>query len=153
MNVECNLTCKQVLTCFLKIRAPDCCPLLDSSMVTMHCTKISDTVQVRSASDVGVVRDCLVFLDYPVLMTVNEILTKHFIFKCERPIERRRPRVNAFTFILESRNFGNSHLPPPRARGVMNAQDILYNELRQCLKDHGVGFFADLVTSKHCTGC
>ncbi len=32
-----------------------------------------------------------------------------------------------------------------RARSVMNAQDNnLYNDLRQFLKDHGVGFPADL---------
>jgi hypothetical protein len=29
----------------------------------------------------------------------------------------------------------------------MNAQDVLYNDLRQCLKDHGVGFSADLAAS------
>ena len=54
MNVECDLTCKQVLTGYLKTRAPDCFPLPDSSKVYMQYTKLSDTVQVRSPSDVGV---------------------------------------------------------------------------------------------------
>jgi hypothetical protein len=49
--------------------------------------------------------------------------------------------------ILESQNTGNNHLPPARARSVMNAQDNLYKKLRQFLKDHGVGFLVDLAGS------
>ena len=130
MNVECDSTCKQVLLAFLNTHSPDNCPLPDSSKVIMQCTKMSDTVQGRAAIDVGVVRDCSVFLDYPVLMAITEVPTKHFLFKCERPVEQRRPRGNAFTVILESQNTGNCHLPPARVRFVMNAHDILYNDLR-----------------------
>ena len=53
MNVECISTCKKVLTSVLMTHAPNCCPLPYSSKVTMHYTKLSDAVQVRSASDVG----------------------------------------------------------------------------------------------------
>jgi len=138
MNVECDLTCKQALSGYVKTHALDSFPLPDYAKVTMHCTKLSTTVQVRSASDVGVVRDCSVFLDFPVMMTMNEIPTKHFLFKCERPDETCRPRVNAFTDILESRNSENILLPPQRVKSVMNGQDVLYNDLQHCLKDHGL---------------
>jgi len=147
MHVEFDLTCKHVLTGCLKTRAPDSIPLSNSAKVTLHCTKLSYTGHVRPASDVGAVRDCSVCLDFSVMLTVNEIPTRHFIFKFERPVETRRPRVNAFIVILESRNSGNNHLPHVRVRSVMNAQDVLYNDLRQCLKDHGVGLSADLVAS------
>ncbi len=101
MNVECDLTCKQVLSGYVKTHAHDSFPLPHSAKVTMQCTKLIDTTQVRPASDVGVARDCSVFLDFHVMMTMNEIPTKHFNFKCERPVESRRPRLNAFTIILE----------------------------------------------------
>ena len=144
MNVECHLTCKQVLLAYLQTHSPDNCPLPDSSKVVLQCTKLSDTIQGRAAADVGVARDCWVFLDFPVLLAITKIPTKHFLFKCERAVEQRRPRVNAFTVILESQNTGNSHLPPVRAKSIMNAQDNSYNDLRQFLKDHGVGFSANL---------
>jgi hypothetical protein len=147
MNVESQWTCKQVLRAYLQKHSPDNCPLPDSTKVIMQCTKQSDTIQGRAASDVGVVRDCSVFLDFPVYMAISEIPTKHFLFRCERAIEQRRPLVNAFTVILGSQNTGNNHLPRARARSVMNAQDNLYNDLRQFLKDHGVGFPADLAGS------
>jgi len=113
----------------------------------MQCTKLSDNVQGRTTTDVGVVRNCSVFLDFPMLMTITEVPTKHFLFKCERPVEQRRPRGNAFNVILESQNTRNYHLPPTRVRSEMNAHDTLYNDLRHLLKDHKVGFFADLASS------
>ena len=87
----------------------------------MQCTKQSDTIQGRTASDVGVVRDYSVFLDLPVFMAMSKVPTKHFLFMCEWAIEQRRPLVNAFTAILESQNTGNSLLPLTRAISVMNA--------------------------------
>jgi hypothetical protein len=80
-------------------------------------------------------------------MAIIKVPTKQFLFKCKRAIEHRRPHVDAFTVILESQNTGNSHLPHVRARSIMNAQDSLYNDLRQFLKDNGEGFSADLARS------
>ena len=92
----------------------------------MQCTKhSSNTIQGRAASDVGVIRDCSVFLDFLVYMAISEVPTKHFLFKCERAVEQRRPLVHVFTVILGSQNTENNHLPPARARSVMNAQDNL----------------------------
>jgi hypothetical protein len=76
MNVECQLTCKQVLLAYLQTHSPDNCHLPDSSKVVLQCTKISDNVQGRAASDVGVVRNCSELLDFPVLMEITEIPTK-----------------------------------------------------------------------------
>ncbi len=75
-------------------------------------------------------------------MAISEVPTKHFLFRCERAVEQRRPLV-----ILGSQNTRNTHLPPSRARSVMNAKDNIYNDLRQFLKDNGVGFPADLAVS------
>jgi len=116
MNVECDSTCKQILLAYLNIHSPDNCPLPDSSKLIMA----------------------------PMLMAITEVPTKHFLFKCERLLVQRRPRGNAFTVILESQNTGNCHLPPARVKSVMNAHDTLYNHLRQLLKDHKLGFSANL---------
>ena len=47
----------------------------------MQCTKISDIVQCRAASDVEVVRDCSVFSNILVLMAITEVPTKYFFFR------------------------------------------------------------------------
>jgi hypothetical protein len=75
----------------------------------MQCTEQSDTIQGRAASDIGIVRDCSVFFYFPVLMAISEVPTQHLLFKCERAVEQRRPRVTVFTVIFESQ--GNNNLP------------------------------------------
>ena len=60
MNVECHSTCKEIVMAFLKNPSLDNCLLPESSKVIMHCTKLSDIVQGRATSDVGVFRDCSV---------------------------------------------------------------------------------------------
>jgi hypothetical protein len=128
MNAESHWTCKQVIRAYLQTHSPDNCPLPDYAKVSMQCSIQSDTIQGRAASDVGIVRDCSVFLDLLVFMTISEVPTKHFLFKFERSVEQRRHRVNAFNVILESQNARNNHLFPMRAKRVMNVQDNLYND-------------------------
>jgi hypothetical protein len=72
---------------------------------------------------------------------------KRFTFKCFRTLETRRPRVDSFTVLMASQTIAFVHLPHVRARCVMTARDVLYNDLRQYLKDQGVGFPADLAAS------
>ena len=99
----------------------------------VQCTKLSDIVQGKAASDVGDIRDCSVFLHFPVLMAITEVPIKQFMFKCERPAEQRRPRGNAFTITLESQNARNRHIPPVRVISIINAHVNLYNDLRRLL--------------------
>ena len=132
LRVEVDSICKEVLAIYLQNHAPDYYPLPDDVKVTMMCTKISDTVQGRAASDVGTVQDCSVFLDFPLSMAMSEVPTKRFMFKCFRPVETRRPRVDAFNFLMaaSSQTTAFVHLPPFRAPSVMTARDVLCNDLR-----------------------
>jgi len=118
----------------LRTHAADYHPLPNSTTVNMMCCKLNDTVA----------RECSVCLDFPVIMAMTEIPTKTFTFKCFRRVEDRRPRVNAIAAMMATWDTGNIHLPPVRARFVMNARDDLYNDLRQYLHDEEVGFSADL---------
>ena len=86
-------------------------PLFDNTQVELMCTKISDTVQGRPASDVGCFQDCYVFLDFPVLVAMAEVPTKRITFKCTRPIEDRRPRRDALAVLMMKSASGQVHLP------------------------------------------
>ena len=118
LRVEVDSICKEVLAIYLQSHAPDYYPLPDDVKVTLLCTKISDTIQGRPASDVGTVQDCSVFLDFPVSMPMSEVPTKRFLFKCFRSVETRRPRVDAFTVLMASTT-SFVHLPHVRVRSAM----------------------------------
>ncbi len=92
---------------------------------------MSDTVQRRSASDVGADKDCSAFLDFLVSVPLTEVPTKRFIYKCFRPVEARRPRVDVVVVLMASRSTRNDNLPHVRERTAMHGKDILYNDLRQ----------------------
>ena len=68
MRISTEATCNDVLVEFMGLRAPEYCPLLDSTTVIMVCVKISDTVLGKPASDVGSRQDCSIFLYYPISM-------------------------------------------------------------------------------------
>jgi hypothetical protein len=109
---------------------------------------LSDTVQGRTASDVVTLRDCTVFLDFPVSMAMTEVPTKKFTFRCIRPVEDRRPVLrDPIQFMMSRSTSLYVHLPPPRARTVMTARDVLYNDLREYLTTQKVGFNDDLAHS------
>jgi hypothetical protein len=93
LRVELGSIFKEVLALFLQMHALDYYPLSDDVKVALMCIKISDTVQGRPTSDVGSLHDCSLFLDFPVSMSMSEVPTKRFLFKCFRSVETRRPRA------------------------------------------------------------
>jgi hypothetical protein len=108
MRVEVGITCKQVLESYVQSDAIDYSPLPGDTKVIMMCTVVNGTVES--------VKDCSVFLDFTVLMAMTEIPTKRFTFKCSRPVEEQRPRVDAIRVLMASQSVGNVHLPAVRAR-------------------------------------
>ena len=58
MNVDEGMPCKELLNEYVKSRAPECHPLPNSANVVLVCAKLGDTVQSRSASNVGRLKDC-----------------------------------------------------------------------------------------------
>ncbi len=59
-----------------------------------------------------------------------EVPTKRFMFKCFRPVQARRPRVDVVVAMIASRSTRNDHLPHVRERSALHGKDILYNDLR-----------------------
>jgi len=113
----------------------------------MMCVKICETVHGKSASYVCSPQNCSVFMDFPVSMAMSSVSTKRFNFKCSRPVEARPPRTYPIVVMVALRNNGCLHLPPVRTRSDMTWKDILYNEFRKYLQDHGAGFPAELASS------
>ncbi len=114
------------------------CPLLDATIVTMLCDKNSETVHGKPALDVCTTKNCSLFLDYPVSMTMTEVPTKTFTFKCTRPLKQRQAHANPLRAMMVQRNLAYIHLPPPRMRGVMTGKDELYNDIRSYFEVKGV---------------
>ena len=115
----------------------------------MVCDKLGDTLQARSTYDVGSLKYCIYFLDYPVAMTMTEVPTKRLAFKCSRQSEDQRPRRVLIVFMMAQRAFDFAHQPSaPRACFVMNAKDIICNDIIQYLNDNGVGFLVDVTPSR-----
>jgi len=140
-------TCKDLLDQFLKDHAPQLFPLPPSTTVVLMCDKINDASQsTRHGHDTGAPKDCSVFLDYHVSFAMAEVPTKRFTFKCFRPIEHQRYRVNPIVVML-ARQSSQCILPDPRVRAVMTARDILYNDFRTYLKEQEVGFTSDDASS------
>ncbi len=83
MRVDVDSTCKQILDTYLRTLVADYHPLPSSTPVNMMCCKLNDTFA----------RECFLFLDYPMILTMPEIPTKSFTLKCARCVEDRRLRV------------------------------------------------------------
>ena len=128
MQVSTEATCKDVLVESLSLRAPEQCPLLDSTTSIMFCVKISDTVQGKPASDVGSCQDCHVFLNYPISMAMSEVPTTRFTFKCSRLVEDRQPGQDPSVAMMARNLPGYKYLPPVRARGTMTVNNIMYKD-------------------------
>jgi hypothetical protein len=132
---------------FLATYAPDYSPLPDNNKDSLFCPKLSDTVQGKSATDVGVIKDCSAFLDFPISVPLTEVPTKLFVFKCYRPVEERRPRVDPVVILMATQSKRSEHLPPVRERYMMHGKDIVYKDLRQYLQGQGARFLHDLCIS------
>ena len=117
-------------------------------MLLLLLQVLADTVHGKSASDAITLRDNTVFLDFPVSMAMTEMPTGKFTFICTRPVEDRRPLFTGSFAVMMSRSTSLFvHLPPPRARYVMTARDVLYNDLRDYLTSQKVGFNDNLSPS------
>ena len=84
MRLDVDSTCKQGMdTYYLRTHAADYHPLPNSTKLNMMCCKLNNT----NAREL-----CSVFLNYPVIMAMTEIVpTKSFTFKCARSVCRRPP--------------------------------------------------------------
>ena len=111
IRVAVDTTCRDVLAEFLPSHAPDYSPLPGDCKVILLCTKISETLQGRSAADVGVDKVCSAFLDFLVSIPLTEVPTMRLIFKCFRQVQERRPRVDVVVALMSSRSTTNDHLP------------------------------------------
>jgi hypothetical protein len=141
-------TCRDLLNAFLQDKGyGDALP--EGSTVVLRCVKMNDARLHggRPAADVGLVQDCTVFLTYPVTLAIVEVPTKKFSFYCTRPEEARPPPTNAMVFMMANAVSGNTHLPCARAFRKMTGKDDLYNDLRDYLKEQGVGFPHALASS------
>jgi len=141
-------TCRDLLNAFLQDKGyGDALP--EGSTVVLRCVKMNDARLHggRPAVDVGLVQDCTVFLTYPVTLAIVEVPTKKFSFYCTRPEEARPPPSNAMVLMMRNVVSANTHLPRARAFMKMTGKDALYNDFRDYLKQQGVGFPHDLVSS------
>ena len=94
----------------------------------------------RPTADVGLIKNCTVFLTYPVTLAIAEMPTKKFAFYCTRPVEAHPPPSNAMVLLMTNAVSGNNHLPCARAYRKMTRKDVLYNDFRDYMREQGVGF-------------
>ena len=94
-------TCKEFIIAFLQDKGyGDALP--EGSTIVLRCVKMNDARLHggRPTVDVDRVKDCTVFLTYPVTLAIVEVPTKKFSFYCTRREEARPPPLNAMVFMM-----------------------------------------------------
>ena len=71
MSVALDASSKEVLFDFVATHASDYSPLPESTNVVVMCVNNFAMIHGMSASDVGSIQDCTVFLDFPVFLDLD----------------------------------------------------------------------------------